>query len=488
MLGPHKRFIFKPAVDPVLAALGLAPPTSGAQALFQPGFFAGNARPIASREIAAGTGSTGNAGTTQNLPTRAPALLYDNTKAQNSSWSFGGILSALFGIQPANATEMDHLRQARDQQAQTNIIQHQTTDQPPLQALPEGIPVLQPTRLDSIHQEILRIKELAPNEVQQEGTLVANYVRYLEQGALGIRDERLPLSTYLGRSADYAREVFGKDPWISMVANDGWSMCDPNDSKELAVAIDFVGNGIQYVFGHVDHLLKHAISYPSEGAPLSTAYTQAAAATAIQAFLNLPPVRAADDFLHRHLTDGQYTAVTTGALFGAGKVASVVTRSLGNGARAAYTEGRTLVHDIKTTAKLKKPITNVTAVPIHGKILDLKSSKTKPSMKVAGKEYSFTTSGDARKFGNNEAFRKEANRWFSKPSNQMMEGADIPKYSKFLVTEMPDGGIVMEYTSLSREPGRSKRYIRVLDKHAQEVDSFKETINPRGWVIEVKKF
>jgi hypothetical protein len=108
------------------------------------------------------------------------------------------------------------------------------------------------------------------------------------------------------------------------------------------------------------------------------------------------------------------------------------------------------------------------------------------SAKFDGKVSSFATRDEARKFGSNEAIRREANDWFKKATNKVMEETSMPKYENFKVTEMLNGDIVMEYSAKADNFGYNKRFIKIFNKDGNELRHFKETIHPDG-TVQVKE-
>jgi len=112
-----------------------------------------------------------------------------------------------------------------------------------------------------------------------------------------------------------------------------------------------------------------------------------------------------------------------------------------------------------------------------------------------GEVINFATREEAKLFTieGNEAIKSAANKFFKEASNANLKGTNIVKNRNLKVTKMENGNITMEYIALSNKPGRTKRYIETIDHNGNKINNtidelynFKETINPRGDVIELK--
>ncbi|MCC8399175.1 MAG: hypothetical protein LN563_01125, partial [Rickettsia endosymbiont of Platyusa sonomae] len=123
------------------------------------------------------------------------------------------------------------------------------------------------------------------------------------------------------------------------------------------------------------------------------------------------------------------------------------------------------------------------AIESSGKVIE---GVGKPPVKYEGESILFQSRDAARQFGDTSQVQKSANKFFGSATNEIHEATNTLKYGDFEIIKMENGNIVMKHTAKSKTPGYNKSFIKIIDNDGTTLRHFKETIDPRGIVIEIK--
>ncbi|WP_341753018.1 MULTISPECIES: hypothetical protein [unclassified Candidatus Tisiphia] len=127
--------------------------------------------------------------------------------------------------------------------------------------------------------------------------------------------------------------------------------------------------------------------------------------------------------------------------------------------------------------------TSEVAIESSGKVIE---GVGKLPVKYEGESILFQSRDAARQFGDTPQVQKAANKFFGSATNEIHEATNTLKYGDFEIIKMENGNIVMKHTVKSKTPGYNKSFIKIIDNDGTTLRHFKETIDPRGIVIEIK--